>query len=77
MVGKVYFVFLRFKENSGDAFNAKIKEPRVQTQFLLAGVEGFEPPDDGVRVRSLTAWRHPIASNDDYFIRFFVFYQAF
>ncbi len=26
----------------------------------MAGVEGFEPPDDGVRVRSLTAWRHPI-----------------
>ena len=26
---------------------------------LLAGVEGFEPPNDGVRVRCLTAWRHP------------------
>ena len=26
---------------------------------FLAGVEGFEPPNDGVRVRSLTAWRHP------------------
>ena len=59
MVGKVYFVFLRFEENSGNAFNAKIKEPRVQTQFLLAGVERFELPDDGVRVRSLTAWRYP------------------
>ena len=26
----------------------------------LAGVERFELPDDGVRVRSLTAWRYPI-----------------
>ena len=25
----------------------------------MAGEEGFEPPDDGVRVRSLTAWRLP------------------
>ena len=25
----------------------------------MAGVERFELPDDGVRVRSLTAWRHP------------------
>ena len=29
------------------------------TVFCLAGVERFELPDDGVRVRSLTAWRHP------------------
>ena len=28
--------------------------------FCLAGVERFELPDDGVRVRSLTAWRYPI-----------------
>lgn len=25
----------------------------------MAGVERFELPDDGVRVRSLTAWRYP------------------
>ena len=25
----------------------------------VAGVERFELPNDGVRVRSLTAWRHP------------------
>ncbi len=25
----------------------------------LAGVEGFEPPDDGIRIRCLTAWRYP------------------
>ncbi len=27
----------------------------------LAGVVGFEPTDNGVRVRCLTAWRYPIA----------------
>ena len=26
---------------------------------LLARVAGFEPADDGVRVRCLTAWRYP------------------
>ena len=25
----------------------------------VAGVAGFEPTNDGVRVRCLTAWRHP------------------
>ena len=30
-------------------------------KFLLAGVEGFEPPHDGTRTRCLTTWRHPIA----------------
>ena len=25
----------------------------------LAGVEGFEPPNDGIRIRCLTAWRYP------------------
>ena len=25
----------------------------------MAGVAGFEPTNDGVRVRCLTAWRHP------------------
>ena len=43
MVGKFYFVFLCFKENGGNAFNAKIKEPRVQTRFPLAEAEGFAP----------------------------------
>ena len=27
--------------------------------FLKPGVAGFEPTNDGVKVRSLTAWRHP------------------
>ena len=29
-------------------------------QNFLAGVAGFEPTHDGVKVRCLTAWRHPI-----------------
>ena len=24
-----------------------------------AGAEGFEPPDDGIKTRCLTTWRHP------------------
>ena len=30
----------------------------------LAGVEGFEPPNDGIRIRCLTAWRYPCVEND-------------
>ncbi len=29
------------------------------TGCLMVGVEGFEPSNNGVRVRCLTAWRHP------------------
>ena len=61
-LSKIYRAFRRFTSFKNDACNAfitKIKEPRVQTQFLVAGVERFELPNDGVRVRSLTAWRHP------------------
>jgi len=38
--------------------NEKPLSPDGERGFL-AGVEGFEPSDDGVRVRCLTAWRHP------------------
>ena len=27
--------------------------------FIMAGVAGFEPTHNGVKVRCLTAWRHP------------------
>ena len=37
----------------------KSKKSQVKPEILVAGVERFELPDDGVRVRSLTAWRHP------------------
>lgn len=41
------------------ASQVKQKEQAKACSFCLAGVERFELPDDGVRVRSLTAWRHP------------------
>ena len=30
---------------------------------ILAGVAGFEPTDAGIKIRCLTAWRHPNALN--------------
>ena len=34
------------------------KQPSVAV-FNLVGVERFELPNDGIRIRGLTAWRHP------------------
>jgi hypothetical protein len=31
----------------------------IQPVFM-AGVEGFEPTNAGIKTRCLTAWRHPI-----------------
>src|SRR5882672_4182357 len=28
-------------------------------ELEVAGVEGFEPPDGGIKTRCLTTWRHP------------------
>ena len=39
--------------------NEKTTSFEIVFPFALAGVERFELPNDGVRVRSLTAWRHP------------------
>ena len=41
------------------ASQVKQKEQAEACSFCLAGVERFELPDDGVSVRSLTAWRYP------------------
>ena len=41
------------------ASQVKQKEQAEACSFCLAGVERFELPDDGVRVRCLTAWRYP------------------
>lgn len=30
-----------------------------RTGKKVAGVEGFEPPNGGIKTRCLTAWRHP------------------
>ena len=43
----------------------------------MAGVAGFEPTNDGVRVRCLTAWRHPNFKMLIYFSRYSFFLQAF
>ena len=31
----------------------------MNPKVFLAGVAGFEPTDDGIKIRCLTAWRHP------------------
>ena len=36
-----------------------IKKAPINGTFLLAGVAGFEPTNDGIKNRCLTAWRHP------------------
>ena len=57
------------------ASQVKQKEQAEACSFYLAGVERFELPDDGVRVRSLTAWRHPNKYQSSLFIisnRFFI-----
>ena len=35
------------------------KRPSPKTWSFLAGMAGFEPTNDGVKVRCLTAWLHP------------------
>ena len=47
--------------------------------FKLAGDERFELPNDGVRVRCLTAWRIPNFYSFflRYFIKLLLFWQAF
>ena len=45
------------------ASQVKQKEQAETCSFCLAGVERFELPSDGVRVRSLTAWRYPNGYN--------------
>ena len=30
--------------------------------IILAGMEGFEPPNAGTRNQCLTTWRHPISA---------------
>src|SRR5262245_29484088 len=34
---------------------------RPNSELKLAGVEGFEPPNGGIKTRCLTTWRHPSA----------------
>ena len=55
---------------------AKIKEPRVQTQFLVAGVERFELPDDGVRVNPFPHSISKIADNIYDFLSFLAYFPV-
>jgi hypothetical protein len=32
---------------------------RISSLWKMAGVEGIEPTNGGIRIRCLTAWRHP------------------
>ena len=54
-----------FSQNRAMGQCIKIKNMHDFVLFIhkivhkLAGVAGFEPTNDGVRVRCLTAWRHP------------------
>ena len=43
----------------------------------LAGVLGFEPRDNGVRVRCLTAWRYPSENHKTYYSIFDFRLQVF
>lgn len=36
--------------------------------FKMAGMEGFEPPNDGIKNRCLTTWRHPIYTKNNYIV---------
>ncbi len=50
--------FWRFGHKK-DLVNRSFRGRNNEKQGFLAGVAGFEPTNDGVRVRCLTAWRHP------------------
>ena len=34
-----------------------------ESLFILARVVGFEPTNDGIRIRCLTAWLYPISTD--------------
>ena len=36
--------------------------PKKFDSFLMAGAEGFEPPNGGTKSRCLTTWRRPIGT---------------
>ena len=41
------------------AHSRALRFAKLSAHTVLAGVAGFEPATDGVRVRCLTAWRYP------------------
>ena len=67
--GRLYYIIvvvytqvtrkLRRFGHKKDLVNRSFRGRNNEKQGFLAGVAGFEPTNDGVRVRCLTAWRHP------------------
>ena len=53
------FLELRYSSFAPSTFGVCRKDFRVQHAKILAGVAGFEPTSDGVKVRCLTAWLYP------------------
>lgn len=57
-------------------FHAQTKSmPPIKSSILLAGEEGFEPPNAGTKTRCLTTWRLPKAL--EYFNLFMHFFQDY
>ena len=57
----------------GDPAEGRTPDTLIKSQVLyllsywvMAGVAGFEPTNDGVKVRCLTAWLYPIFCLYDY-----------
>jgi hypothetical protein len=50
-------VFTPGKAKAEEALN--VTAAKAHEYFNMAGVAGFEPTNDGVKVRCLTAWLHP------------------
>ena len=49
----------QFTTDLSNPTKIKIPSPISRKRVFLAGVAGFEPTSDGVKVRCLTAWLHP------------------
>lgn len=59
-------------------YSKKANKKSLDKQDFLAGIAGFEPTDDGVRVRSLTVWRYPYVTNEcDYTTKFLKLQELF
>ena len=51
--------FLKFKKQRSAQPNNSLSHKSAELFFGMAGMVGFEPTNDGVKVRCLTAWLHP------------------
>jgi hypothetical protein len=44
--------------------NTAIVDRSIKYSPHLAGAEGFEPPNGGIKTRCLTTWRRPTTASD-------------